>query len=605
MIPFILGALAAVGLSELSKKGKMMKGGIMGDIYSLENPEQFKQLITIYNDLSDYTNLVNGYYIDHYDNSIVFLTTPNISDIGKDKIYNYVNSLKDKGFSIINWKKTIDSSKYEYGLDWGTEKGSMVKQEGKDEKANPKWFKLYLINRIKYAKGGGVGKIVENKYAKGGKINEESKKLKELYKKRKELDLKRANWIGGSEYKSILKSPYDDELDKIYLEIAKQEELETEFYDLPQSNKTGEKKIKETAWQLEYFIDNPPYGIKRSYSKFLKSLKTPTQKEAFRKLMLPSYQKRWGRKKPIINKKDDTIRLKKDRYAKGGEVGKGFVKAYYNESISSKENGYQVNLMFYNSAETEDYFDEEFITTNSPKEAEKMAKMINKYGYEGFKPKKYAKGGMLSNKEKIVNLEFEDNTDRKLGRYDFSFETVDADGASVLDYDGYIIESAAESRMPDEFEWGQNVPEDWENAEKYILDSFYEWKRSKMAKGGEVASYRVSEFFAKLFQSRDIAHKAHLQTDSYAAHVALNEYYDGVLPLIDGMVESYQGEYGKIEIDEWNTDSREPIVEYFENLLEYIDTEKRYTFTDSSLLNQVDEIKKMIQSTLYKLKELK
>jgi hypothetical protein len=94
--------------------------------------------------------------------------------------------------------------------------------------------------------------------------------------------------------------------------------------------------------------------------------------------------------------------------------------------------------------------------------------------------------GVLSNKEKIVNLEFEDNTDRKLGRYDFSFETIDADGASILDYDGYIIESAAESRMPDNFEWGQNVPEDWENAEKYILDYFYEWKRGKYAKGGKI-----------------------------------------------------------------------------------------------------------------------
>ncbi len=81
------------------------------------------------------------------------------------------------------------------------------------------------------------------------------------------------------------------------------------------------------------------------------------------------------------------------KFAKGGGVGKGFVKAYYNESISSKENGYQVNLMFYSSAEDEDYFDEEFITTNSPKEAEKMAETINKNGYEGFKPKKYADGG--------------------------------------------------------------------------------------------------------------------------------------------------------------------------------------------------------------------
>lgn len=98
----------------------------------------------------------------------------------------------------------------------------------------------------------------------------------------------------------------------------------------------------------------------------------------------------------------------------------------------------------------------------------------------------FAKGGVLSNKLRIVNLEFEDSTDRKLGRYDFSFETIDSEGARVLDYDGYIIESAAESRMPDEIEWGLNVPEDWEGAEDYILDSFYEWKSKKYAKGGTI-----------------------------------------------------------------------------------------------------------------------
>lgn len=221
---------------------------------------------------------------------------------------------------------------------------------------------------------------------------------------------------------------------------------------------------------------------------------------------------------------------------------------------------------------------------------------------------KMANGGILSNREKIINLEFEDNTDRKLGRYDFSFETIDAQGSSVLDYDGYLIESASESRMPDEIEWGQNMPEDWENAEKYILDSFYSWKHSKnkkkYANGGEVGDTHAAKFFSKMFQSRDIAHKAHLKTESFAAHKALNEYYDGILPLVDGLVESYQGKYGKVEIPEWKTDTREPI-KYFEDLLSYIDENKEKTFSDSSLLNQVDEIKALVQGTLYKLKELK
>jgi hypothetical protein len=100
---------------------------------------------------------------------------------------------------------------------------------------------------------------------------------------------------------------------------------------------------------------------------------------------------------------------------------------------------------------------------------------------------KKATGGMvLSNNEIIKNIDFDDNTDRKHGRYDFYFQTEDSQGADMLDYDGYIIEAPASSRMNDEIEWGQNTPEDWENAEKILIDAFYEWKNNKKATGGGV-----------------------------------------------------------------------------------------------------------------------
>jgi|GEM_PF-2466220 len=99
---------------------------------------------------------------------------------------------------------------------------------------------------------------------------------------------------------------------------------------------------------------------------------------------------------------------------------------------------------------------------------------------------KYADGGMvLSNDEIIKEIDFEDNTDRRLGRYDFSFSTYDKEGAEILDYDGYIIESSA-SRMNDEIEWGQNIPEDWETAEKILIDAFSNWKYKRYADGGEL-----------------------------------------------------------------------------------------------------------------------
>ena len=70
------------------------------------------------------------------------------------------------------------------------------------------------------------------------------------------------------------------------------------------------------------------------------------------------------------------------------EKASGFVRAYYNDTISGNDNGYQVNLMFFRNKDDDDYFDEEFITTNSPKEAEVLAEKINKYLYSGFLPQK-------------------------------------------------------------------------------------------------------------------------------------------------------------------------------------------------------------------------
>lgn len=94
----------------------------------------------------------------------------------------------------------------------------------------------------------------------------------------------------------------------------------------------------------------------------------------------------------------------------------------------------------------------------------------------------YAQGGTLSNKESIHNLQFEDDTDSRHGKYNFSFITKDAEGNDIGDFDGYIIESPPSSRMDDEFEWSQDPPEDWEGAEKFISDSFYDWKQQQTSK---------------------------------------------------------------------------------------------------------------------------
>ena len=57
----------------------------------------------------------------------------------------------------------------------------------------------------------------------------------------------------------------------------------------------------------------------------------------------------------------------------------------------------------------------------------------------------------------------------------------------------------------------------------------------------------IGQFISTLMSARTQAHIFHLQTPSFAAHTALNGFYDEIVGTIDGLVESYQGKYGIIE----------------------------------------------------------
>jgi hypothetical protein len=111
--------------------------------------------------------------------------------------------------------------------------------------------------------------------------------------------------------------------------------------------------------------------------------------------------------------------------------------------------------------------------------------------------------------------------------------------------------------------------------------------------------------FSKLFQARDFAHKAHLETKSYAQHKALGSYYDDILGLTDSLVESYFGKYGiqKIEIGQVKP---QDVVEYFEDLANFIEqAHASVNKKDTWVQNQLDEVLATTYSLLYKLKNLK
>ena len=126
---------------------------------------------------------------------------------------------------------------------------------------------------------------------------------------------------------------------------------------------------------------------------------------------------------------------------------------------------------------------------------------------------------------------------------------------------------------------------------------------------GENAGSAVS-LFSKLFESREMAHIYHLQVNgeqgSHAAHTALNEYYDGILDLIDDLIETYQGQYGIVDgydVIDTNTTRTKEKVEYFESLVEFVKHgRKAISAEDTHLHSIIDDIVVLIYRTLYKLK---
>ncbi len=118
---------------------------------------------------------------------------------------------------------------------------------------------------------------------------------------------------------------------------------------------------------------------------------------------------------------------------------------------------------------------------------------------------------------------------------------------------------------------------------------------------------KCNDFVGMLFLARDVAHSAHLNTRSYAKHVALNEFYDGIIDLADKFAEAYQGKYGLIgPISLMSAKKTNNVVEFLEGQVEDL-MEMRYKVVDKDctpLQNIIDEIFGLYYSTLYKLKFL-
>ena len=112
----------------------------------------------------------------------------------------------------------------------------------------------------------------------------------------------------------------------------------------------------------------------------------------------------------------------------------------------------------------------------------------------------------------------------------------------------------------------------------------------------------AQQFIALLFLSRDMAHKAHLSTDSYAQHMALGGFYDSIIALADSFAEAWMGRNGKRLTDiPMLKNPTGDIAKVLKVHLEIIEETRDFCGDDSTLNNIVDEIIALYLSTLYKL----
>ena len=137
------------------------------------------------------------------------------------------------------------------------------------------------------------------------------------------------------------------------------------------------------------------------------------------------------------------------------------------------------------------------------------------------------------------------------------------------------------------------------NLKDRLFEQIKEQKESKIT---------FVSLMSRLLDSQRQVHIFHLQTKSFAEHKALQDYYDAIGDIVDGIVESYQFKYGIItgwkSVGTAEYQSTEQVISYLKTLSE--ETLKVYNIIkDTYIQNQLDEVTALINSTLYKLRFLK
>ena len=117
----------------------------------------------------------------------------------------------------------------------------------------------------------------------------------------------------------------------------------------------------------------------------------------------------------------------------------------------------------------------------------------------------------------------------------------------------------------------------------------------------------MEHLMSLLFLARDLAHREHLKTKSYAQHKALGKFYNDIIESADAIAEAYQGQYGLMKTIGilGYKDSKEIVIE-LQAQVKWI-KDNRYKICekdDTPIQNLIDAAVETYLSALYKLRFL-
>ena len=115
------------------------------------------------------------------------------------------------------------------------------------------------------------------------------------------------------------------------------------------------------------------------------------------------------------------------------------------------------------------------------------------------------------------------------------------------------------------------------------------------------------ELASLLLFARNQIHLLHLQTTSYAQHIALNEAYDSLIGFFDDFVETIQGKEGLIlkGYKSFPYSEQEPIA-YITSVITGINSYRKLLTPEyDEIDNMLQETVASLEKTIYKLKFLK